>query len=86
MEKKFEITTPIGIGAVQYGHFMPHDERGGKFHCWFNGCGLGREKFDTIDDAKEYLFKYIDNTVKTKIRELDDIVFGLKSYLKEPRK
>ena len=58
MKNVFELSTPTGTYTVQYGEFMQGDGREKKYHCWWNGGGIGGE-FDKIEDAKGKLLKRI---------------------------
>jgi len=82
MEKVFEIETPCGKGTIQYGHFMPDDDRGDKFHCWWNGCGIGG-KSKSINDAKKYLLGWIDDRLHEILDEYEEKSTDIRVFLRD---
>jgi len=81
MIQKFKIVTPTGTGIVQYGEFMPNDGREKKCHCWWNGCGIGGNS-DTIEEAKEYLIKFIKKRLTFELNHLEEQSTDIRLFLR----
>jgi len=81
MKEVLRIKTPDGEGAVQYGTFMPNDGRKRKYHCWWNGCGIGGQSH-SLGESKKHLTKFIVKRLTQKINELEEKAADLRIYLR----
>lgn len=81
MERVFEIETPIGTGTVQHGIFIDKEDKN-KFHCWWNGCGIGG-KTNTLFESKKYLLQFIKERLKDRVEELGEQSADLRLFLRE---
>ncbi len=81
MKRVIKMVTPIGTGEVQYGHFMPNDDRAKLYHCWWGGCGIGgRSK--TLEGAKKYLDEYAKDQLTRRKNELEEELADIMIYLR----
>ena len=78
----YEILTPIGTGTVRHGEFMCNDGRENKYHCWWNGDGIGGET-DTLKDAKEYLIEFTKEYLMNEINKFEEKIANLFIFLRE---
>lgn len=84
METVFRIDTPIGTGTVQHGVFIDKKDKD-KFHCWWNGCGIGG-KSNTLVESKKYLFQYVIKYLKNEMDKLEEQSADIRLFLREIEK
>ena len=81
MKPVFSIKTPIGTGTIQYGEFMRNDERKNKYHCWWNGCGIGGTS-NSMALAKKYLIKFINDYLSNEMDKLYNQATDIRVFLR----
>ena len=82
MKQVFELDTPVGRYAVNYGHFMAMDKLGTKYHCWYNGGWLGGGEFTTLNTAKKHLIAVVKNNVIRSINGHNEQLYELNKLLR----
>ena len=80
MKYIYEIKTPEGTGSIAIGEFMPKDGRRGKFHCWWNGSGIGGDS-KNLEDAKIYLKEWIIEYLTRRLKKYEKECFNIKLFL-----
>jgi len=79
---EFELKTPVGTGYIQFGHWMPGDDRAGKYHCWWNGCGIGGDS-KKLSEAKKYLVKFIRHELTRQLNKYEEQATDIRLFLRE---
>jgi len=82
MKQELKIVTPTGTGTVQYGEFMLNDGRKKKFHCWWNGSGIGGDS-DTIEEARKHLIEFIKIRLASEFNQLEEQSANIRLFLRE---
>lgn len=80
MREITKINTAIGEFTVQYGPFMSGDEKNGKYHCWFNGCGIGGES-KSFSVSEKYLHEWAIVRLTQSLKEHEKKVMEIKKSL-----
>ncbi len=81
MEYVFEIETPEGTGGIAFGEFMPKDGRKNKYHCWWNGGGIGGDS-KSLDKAKQHLMVFIKEKLTERLNGYEEKAFTIRLFLK----
>jgi len=81
MKEVFELDTPVGSYTISYGHFMPDDKLGTKYHCWRNGCGIGGVS-TTLEKAKKHLITVLKSDAERALNEHNEEIYEINKLLR----